>query len=778
MNVINRINHVSIIFILAWLVPQSVSALTVSGNVRELGGNAIEFANIALYNMVDTAFVCGTVTDGEGNYSLVTSDDSPCFFKCSFIGYEPFISIASTANSVIDVVMYRDTYALNEVTVSASAPENRLTARGLITNVSNTLLAALGTADDILDYIPLVVREGESFSVFGHGQPIFYINGRKMPDRYELQRIQSRDVVSVEVITNPGAKYPASVSSVIMIKTRRPTGEGISGALGSDYQQAHKSAFTEQGSLNYRSGGWDVFTQFGFNKSTSREVNDSYLGIETDRIWEHIASEHIQNITKHMSVTGGINYTVSDKSSAGVRYTFSSTPLSRESGVRLSESLENTDLADVINARIDILQKKNPSHLLNAYYVGAIGDVDVNLNIDYVESKKGSILNNEEHNQAGDVRRVNSESDIMNRLIASKLIMEFPLLGGKVSAGAEISHTNRHDNYSNRENYVKATNTRLVNTNVAPFVEYAKNLRFGEFSVGLRFEHLNFKYYEDGVKMDGQSRKYSHLYPSFAWSKRFGGVQLQASYNLYTTHPTYSELSGNVIYANRYQYQTGNPYLKSGINHNGSLTGMWRFVILNIGYDDKRDAIIHSMKVSPLNPSVSVLSYTNVPTIKTAFAYLTLRPVFGVYRPQLMLAFSKQWFSLRSVGDMVHLGKPLYSARLNNIFVLPNDWQLNVSGFVASRHSMLNYNDQRISGQCNLSVYKWFMKKSLQIRVTANDIFETSKTEIYYFMDCARGTQHSYSDSRNFSVGVRYYFNPTKSKYRGRGAGQAEKDRM
>ncbi len=592
----------------------------------------------------------------------------------------------------------------------------------------------MGTADDVLDYIPLVVREGGSFSVFGHGKPIFFINGRRVIDKSELNRISSQDILSIEVITNPGEKYPASTTSVIIIKTRRQAGEGLSGLLSSDYLQAHRASFFEQASLNFRKKQLDVFAQFGFSKSTSRDVNNSYLKTVTDRTWEHVASEHIRNLNKRLSFTGGINYVIDNNSSAGIRYTFKSIPQAFETGNRWSESYENSESVDIISSTINILQKRSPSHLLNAYYVGKINNADINLNVDYVNKSSGSLLNNVEQSQNAISRFVNSESDIRNNLIATKLTVELPLFGGQISGGIEFSHTDRRDQYSNRENYVSSSDLHLKNTNIAPFLEYAKRFTFGEVSLGARFEHLNFTYYENNIKIDEQSRKYNHIYPSLAWAKQFGQTQLQASYNLYTTHPSFAELSGNTVYANRYQYQTGNPYLKSGTNHNVSMTAMWKFLILNTGYDDKRNAIVQSLEVSEQNSAISILSYANVPSVKTAFAYLNARPVFGIYRPQFMFSLSKQWFTMESIGKRMRFDKPLFSLRLNNIFVLPHDWQINVVGTFQSKYSLYYNNERR--------------------------------------------NQYSYSDSRNFAISIRYNFNYTRSKYLGKGAGQSEKDRL
>lgn len=767
-----------VICLLSIISPGIVFAMTVRGNVTDRDKRPLEFANIALYSTADTTFVNGGITDVEGNFIIEVDGESPLFLKCSYIGYEPFIDIASPEKCEFNITMISGSHDLQEVTVIAKVPQSRLTASGLITNVANTMLSTLGTADDVLDYIPLVVKDGMSYSVFGHGTPIFYINGRKMRDPYELVRIPSGDIISIEVITNPGAQYPASTSSVIKIKTRLPVGEGWSGTFVSEYRQGHRPTFNDLVSLNYRKEGLDIFAQFSFAKATSQDVNDSYMMIKTDRTWKHYASEDINNLSKRLSFTAGTNYVFNARHSAGIRYTFNTVPESSVSGVRNSESYENGILADRIRSYITIGNDNSPSHLVNAYYIGTINSIGINLNVDYLSRQSGSSLLNEEASELGQSRMVTSESMVKSRLIASKLFFEIPFLDGNLAVGAECSYTDRHDNYDNKENLVKNGNTHLINTNVAPFLEYTRKFSFGNTSIGVRFEHLDFDYYENGRRIDGQSRRFNHIYPSVAWSHRFGEFQVQSAYNLYTSHPSYSELSGNVTYANRYQHQTGNPYLKSGVNHNVSVTAMWNYVTLNAGYDDKRDAIMQYMYVSDDEPSVSILTYENVPSIKSAFAYLSIRPVFGVYRPQLMLSFTKQWFSMESVGRRVSLERPLYAVRLNNILMLPCDWMLNIVGAIGSKASVQNHTERRLSVGCSAVVYKWFFKKSLQVSVAVNDIFHTTKYDIDYYLNCARGWQYSYSDSRRFVVGLRYNFNAAKSKYRGQGAGQSEKDRL
>ena len=97
----------------------------------------------------------------------------------------------------------------------------------MTTTVVGSVLEKAGTMENLLDRIPNVSAQNGSIKVFGRGERVIYINGRQMRDKSELDRLHSDNIKSVEVITNPGARYAASTKAVIRITTRRYQGEGF-----------------------------------------------------------------------------------------------------------------------------------------------------------------------------------------------------------------------------------------------------------------------------------------------------------------------------------------------------------------------------------------------------------------------------------------------------------------------------------------------------------------------------------------------------------------------
>ena len=188
-------------------------------------GIAIEFATISLLNPSDSTFITGTTSDVGGEFTLSASMER-AIVKITYIGYQPLLMIST--GSVGSVKLFPESTTLGEVTVTASRPVYKLTTEGIKTDVEGTLLSRVGSANDVLQNLPGVQKKSDGIEVFGKGTPLIYINGRELRNKSELDQIKSEDIQSVELITNPGSKYKADVESVILIKTKRPQGEGFS----------------------------------------------------------------------------------------------------------------------------------------------------------------------------------------------------------------------------------------------------------------------------------------------------------------------------------------------------------------------------------------------------------------------------------------------------------------------------------------------------------------------------------------------------------------------
>lgn len=102
----------------------------------------------------------------------------------------------------------------------------------------------------------------------------------------------------------------------------------------------------------------------------------------------------------------------------------------------------------------------------------------------------------------------------------------------------------------------------------------------------------NSDYYENGLLISEQSRKYGCLFPNIDFTFPIKKAKFTLSYTAKTKRPLYSQLSSNIQNDDRFTYETGNPLLKSEMNHDVSLAGIYKWVFFSASYQYVKDAIV------------------------------------------------------------------------------------------------------------------------------------------------------------------------------------------
>ena len=404
--------------------------------------------------------------------------------------------------------------------------------------------------------------------------------------------------------------------------------------------------------------------------------------------------------------------------------------------------------------------------------------MDIDFNADYLYNKQNDHTTYREESRNKVSRTVTSDNQERNRLIASKLTLGYPVLGGNLSVGAEYTYTNRNDTYSNPENYIPSSSAQLKESNIAPFMEYKYLLSICQLTAGLRWEAVRFNYYENGQHIANQSRSFSNLFPSISAATQIGGLQMQLSYAARTRRPSYRQLSNNVTYANRFLMQSGNPRLQHEYIHTISLGAMWKFIQFGISYNDRRHAIVYWSEQDSHNSAITHLTNTNLPSIKTISTQLAFSPTIGIWTPEFTALMKKQWLTLHTSTKTYKLNKPIWQFSFNNNFDFGKGWLLSMESYYIKRGDDEIGSIVRNSGSVDINLTKSFLKDRLALRIGGTDLFHTQKEGGISYTESMETQQISTFDSREFVLTVTYKFNTSRSKYKGTGAGQAEKNRL
>ncbi len=753
----------------------TATASTFTGKVVDETGQPTSFANVVLLDASDSAFVAGTTTDDYGLFTLEGSTAKP-IIKISYLGFKTkFIDHVQTDLGTI--MLEPEETMLGEVVVKGQRPAFKLTTEGLKTEVENTLLSKVGTAKAVLENLPGVQRKKDGLEVFGKGTPLIYINGRKLQNQTELDQISSEDIQSVELITSPGAKYDATVESVILIKTKRPQGEGFSFNTQASYYVGEGPDLALGLNWNYRHQGLDVFGSVWYNDDRYLENDDFDFDVQADTTWRMNEHSDINTHNNSIYTSAGVNYIFNDNHSMGFRYDTKSFFLNRSRGTFTADVMANGDFYDHLENGMHMSSKFNMPHTLNAYYNGKVGKTSIDFNTDYVFHKERKSQLNDEVSQEWESRTVTSTSVIRNQLWAAKLVLSWPLWGGNLQVGSEYDHTRRNDDYINPEQVVPTSFTEQKERNYIFFAEYGHPLPFGQLKVGLRNENVNTDYYSQGVHMAEQSRNYHHFFPSVGLMARAGDVQLMLNYAMKIKRPGYWQMRGSVTYANRFTWDSGNPLLKPTINNEVSFMAMYKWVNLMLAYKHDRDVIVNVAHEMPGSEATTLMTTDNVDHKDAMRVMLTFSPRFGLYQPSLTLGVIKEWIKIPSPVGFISPKNPAWIAQFSNNFQILPTLTANVNFNFTSRGDMENVTISEPLYLLDIGATKTFLNDRLSIQVTGHNLLDSQEHyKLRYGLRTMCQTQRR--DVREVEFTVRYKFNAAQNKYKGTGAGTSEKERF
>lgn len=750
-----------------------ISAQTVSGKLIDENSQPLPYANVVLLSLPDSTFVTGTISGEDGTFSLSTTAEKQ-LVRISSIGYNTLYRPTQPANMGV-IQMTTDTQILGEVIIKGNLPKTRIKDDALVTTIQNSPLAHAGTANDVLGRVPGVIKNGESIEVLGKGSPIIYINGRQMRNASELDQLSSASIKDVEVITTPGAQYDASVNSVIRIKTVKPVGEGFGFNSRTVLGVAHYIYGLEELNFNYRKNGFDLFGMLEYDNNRDRQNNTMVQNTYSKSLINQATSSRRFNQSQLYAGKLGMNYMFDNRHSLGFIYDFSYRPTTTRNDSYTSLSVDELLENELTTA--DTTDLHNRQHLVSGYYNGSWGKWQLDVNADVLWNNQDKDQQVNEMATETDNRIFSTDNQVDSRLYAAKAVVSRPLWNGKLSFGTEWSFIRRTDLYTSQESFINDSDTKLNEDNGAGFVELSQ--RFGKVTamVGLRYEHMDSRYYEGGKKMEEQSRTYDNLFPSVMISFPVRDVRMRVNYTRKITRPAFSQLNGNVQYINRYTYQSGNPYLQPSYRDYVSLLTNYRWLTVMLDYAHVSDYIMSVYTQYGDDPEVALLQKQNAKSYHELTGMVNIAPKFGKYHPVLMAGVRAQLFDMVFRGETVKLDNPIGIFRFNNAYNLPFDAWLNLDFSWRTKGNAKNMYLED-TWQCDLGLYKSFNNDKWSVKLQCNDLFSTANSGMVLRSDIREITMKKVLDTRNFSVTVRYKFNAAKSKYKGTGAGDSQKSRM
>lgn len=758
----------------------------VGGRVIDAQGEPLPFVSVALLAS-DSTYIQGATSDVDGIFQIKTTD-ACCILRFSYIGYRTkYVNVNSSEIGTIQ--MEEDQAMLSEIVVKGQMPKTKLTGNSMITTIQGTVLGHSGTAKEMLAKVPGMTLKGEDLEVLGKGTPIFYINGRKMRDKDELKRLRSEEIQSVEVITNPGAEYDATISAVVRIKTVRREGAGFGFDLMAANNQDLAFGFGDPSStlnLRYRRNNLDLFgmvNYWSWDSPNDLHITQSTFLRADEGIRNILQDSHMRNDWhgEGLNYNLGFNWQINDKHSLGAR-------VERHDQFKTYNDMW-VDTENNLTGR-DLSHQGGHTHYPynwqgNAYYNGQVGKLNIDLNVDFLTDKEND--DNQIDVILPEAQTMQQNSHTSSRLWATKLVLSYPVWKGQLQAGTEMSFVKRQ-NCTSITNYpLPSTDADVKENNVAAFVSYNANLdKFGIVSAGLRYEHVGFDYTDNLDAENNMTRYQDEFFPNITWSKQFGAIQTSLSYTMKTVRPKYSSLNDHIFYLNSYTLSQGDSKLKNATMQEVSINARWKWINLFAAYE-RRDNTITQVPMAYNNEGIMLMKQANLSDpVRNLAIFLSANPTWGVYSPSWTIGGQKFWNTMtyddpRSATGKtdVTFTKPIFFFDIYNTFRFKHSWQLEANANIQTKGDVLNFRILSPSYNVSFVVQKcWLKNDALCLRASISDVFQRSVQDMAHDCGFFYTVQKTRSRSHRLDISIRYTFNAQKSKYKGTGAGQAERERM
>jgi len=778
----------------------------IKGSVVDGANNPISFANVLLFEVDSLEAFKGVTTDEDGTFQVSNLEEKTFKIKVSFIGFstvERTVEVVSVKNLGI-IILEESSENLNEAVVSVKRPTVQKQAGRLVFNIENTSLSA-GNTFDLLKKTPGVLVLGEKIQI-KFASPIIYINDKRVYLSTSevvslLRNLDASVVKSIEVITNPSAKYDAEAGTVLNIITSKAISIGYKGSFNSAYEQAKFSKYSFGTSQFYKNDWLNFYGSYSFTPRKEFKEDDNYIRyFEPNGAVNSEWAGEFNRITRSKGHQVNIisDFTLNENQRLGVSANINLSP---------NKTYNNTGYTEIFDAQHQLDSTYTTLSALNIDTSNLSFSMDYEVDVD----DKGSVVsatanyiyyNNEQLQDVstdyflpdGDFLRNNSfytsgmqQSDILT----GEANLSTHLFSGSFEVGIKYSNINT----DSKLDFFDVLNTQLqFNSALSDDFNYEENIyaehidfeKQGEkwgLIAGLRGEYTFINAFSRNLgKLNTQ--KYFELFPSLSLQHTLNeNNSISAAYSRRISRPRYQSLNPFRYFITENNYNGGNPNLVPAIDNKYILTysykNKWFFEgyyiqgrnkLSVLTFQDNENRILRNVESNLIND----YNYSfDISYASSLFDWWYL----SVYTSSFYM--EQEFYSVESIpliytNDTFGFYGEMYSGiTLSEKKSITSDVTLlYVSNYI---EGSADY-----EGQFNLSIAfrKEFWKKQASISVGVDDIFNTNNfpvTNKYYNQD---NSYFAKAESRLFRVGFMYNFGNARLRDNNRSTRTDESDRL
>lgn len=254
---------------------------TISGRVLDKTLNEpLPYVNIVIKNAAGE-ILTGGITNEDGTFNIKDIPEGQVTVNAQYIGYKTVslnvnLSRGNYRVDLGDIKLEEDLASLDEVTIVAEVSTIQQKVDRKVITVGKDLTTTGPTASDIMNNLPSVNVDQQTgnISLRGNQNVRVMVDGKlsNIPTDQLLKQIPSTSIKSIELITNPSAKYnPEGMSGIINIVLHKNTNIGFNGNLNVGLTYDEEAKFNSSIDMNYRNGMFNLYGNYGNN--ISKNIN-------------------------------------------------------------------------------------------------------------------------------------------------------------------------------------------------------------------------------------------------------------------------------------------------------------------------------------------------------------------------------------------------------------------------------------------------------------------------------------------------------------------------
>ncbi len=575
----------SIILGLLLLCISLKAANKISGKVTDESTNqGIEYANVSLMAQ-DSTFITGVATDSDGNFLLKEVKDGDYILYISCIGYDnSYLSIRNLkANLQLgELPLSANSVLLEGVTVTASPVVKKTDRQIILPTEMQTKAASNGlTLLRNLQLSRIIINPiNNSISAPGGDNVQLRINGIEVTQA-EVIAIRPADVVRIEYIDNPGARYGNVAAVLNYIVKRRESGGNVSADLSNGVSP--KTGYGENNlSAKYNFNKSEISTTAYWGRRDLKWTRENYESFRFPDVFQENKEIGEPTKIKYDALNLNLNYSYQDNDkqllNIALRNNYTDTPHS------MSDRISTLHEGETVYSISDLSSSKVVIPSLDIYYQRNLKNkqtIYADVVASYLDSKNDRTF----------VQKMldDDDTDICSNTKGRKYsvigegIYEKQFDGGKFTGGVKHTQAHLQNTYSGNVDDKITMNTAETYL----FAEYQSKIKDLNYTVGIGAMRT---YNSQG---GASSEKYIFK-PTLSLSYSING-QWFFRYNGYVSGyaPSLSDLNDISQAMDKYQIRKGNPGLKSVTFAANTLTASWQSKYVSVelfgrySYDNK-----------------------------------------------------------------------------------------------------------------------------------------------------------------------------------------------